>query len=322
MQTEKKNLILIGLSIVLLIIIAVTFTIDNRQKKQYAQETEQLRAEASPYEKELETLQKELEKKEAAIAYKNEQGSIIFCFQVHSREEVLRVGQLIADNQVVGNIVLDVTMEEQIIADVLQEAAAMQWNVLLTGHISEDTKQRISDCRTLIQTYGAVDSGIFLLDQDADVVQSYDWLLENGYTGFSQITSYGSTLDSGGLENGLVHMEYTPLEKYGKAFRGTVSLAMGECKAAAFLVDMSLFDSSEVNYEADVWNPVMEIMEEVCKEGSVRMVSASEAAEQTLQGMKTQEERQVEYDAFYKEKQPEVEALKSKIDEIYEKRSR
>ena len=104
----------------------------------------------------------------------------------------------------------------------------------MSGSLSEkDIWNYISESKEQIQKNRLDFSNFWYFEPGEDTEENIKLLLEKGFTGYSQITTYGKTLISGEEKNGMFYIEYVPVKQGDNKIKSTLELCKQQNNAAS-----------------------------------------------------------------------------------------
>ncbi|MCD8008024.1 MAG: hypothetical protein LUF68_03675 [Clostridiales bacterium] len=232
-RTMIRNLICAILCVLLACVLGYLLYTNHREQQAQTAAIEAVVEEAKSYEQELEELEEELAALEAAAAYTSEVASIMVWFTCSDAADLAYIADKAETWQFSPVLVLDCTMEQ---ADIKQLLSAVDdtWEIMLYAPaFSQETNEAVLSARSCLEAAGRQHTGVFLLRDDYNNESNVQLLLNDGFIGY---TSYHTKApEEGQTAEGAVYFDYSYLTSSNTTVESRLS-ALYENKSAMLVV--------------------------------------------------------------------------------------
>lgn len=164
-----------------------------------------LKQQAAPYEREIQALQSELNKRKNAISANTDTSGAIPCFKISSAEDVATVKELCAGYAFTPTILLSCSLEQESLNNIIEASAAENYDfVLYVRTMQEDTLDTMAQLQETIAKYNPAWKPAVLLHSQEDTKQNQALLAEHGYR---MLFRYNNELDDGAQDE-MLYLAY------------------------------------------------------------------------------------------------------------------
>ena len=164
-----------------------------------------LHQQAAPYEKEIREIQSELNKREKAISTNTDISGAIPCFKISSAKDIEVVKELSADYAFTPTILLDCSLDKEVLRDIVKSSAAENYEfVLFIRFMQDDTLDAAEELQEMIAEYTTAWKPIVLLRNPEDTEENRALLSQHGY---QTLFRYRTDLDDGAQDE-ILYLSY------------------------------------------------------------------------------------------------------------------
>lgn len=164
-----------------------------------------LKQQAAPYEREIQALQSELNRRKNAISANTDTSGAIPCFKISSAEDVATVKKLCAGYAFTPTILLSCSLEQESLNSIIEASAAENYDfVLYVRTMQEDTLDIMAQLQETIAQYNPAWKPAVLLHSQEDTKQNQALLAEHGYR---MLFRYNNELDDGAQDE-MLYLAY------------------------------------------------------------------------------------------------------------------
>lgn len=143
--------------------------------------------------------------------------------------------------------------------------------------------------------------------------------MEKGFTGYSQITTYGKTLISGEEKNGMFYIEYVPVKQGDNKIKSTLELCKQQNNAAAISFDMEMLSQLDEKDSTELIKEVMKMIRVQRKSKEVSVYNATQILKQNDYLKKNLQKKQKEYEKYAEKEKQKIVKLQEKADKVWER---
>ena len=273
-----------------------------------------LQAQVSPYEAEIKQLRVELEARREWAGYWSDCGMAMIGFRVVSPEDAAAVKQYALQYGCLPVIVLDASLGQNTLMEILQSLRGTGYEVVLTasGTFNEAAREQAGSLRQELGTYGLKDTGGFLLRGDDNTAANLTALAADGY---ACGIVHSATLENDTLESGLVCLNYSFIKSGQTALDTRVEQMTSTKQALLTIFDMGSVADGSLE-EADILSD-LNLIQEGVSDGTLRYCTVSEAITAVKNAESVLAARQADYEIYAAEQQARIDALQVTVDGIY-----
>lgn len=302
----------IGISVILLIVLAVLL-IDNQREAEAKKGLEiELEEKTVPYMKEISDIQNAIAVKKKELEEKGKGSLVSSAFVVSSVKEAEKVKELTAKTTMPLSIVLNDTMEVQEVREVLEILDSRSYHIILTGNsLEEEGWQKVDETRALLPELGCQDQPGFLLLIKEDGEKNLESLNERGYT---TILRYRKDLDSGKTEQNQDFFPYSVI-KEPDVTEERLDKILKKSANMFFLFHLGAIEEGLITEEEMVG--AIALIETYGREGKIQIMNFADMHEALESQLEKKETLGQEFEAYEAEQNKRIEELERAVDEIY-----
>ncbi|MCD8353599.1 MAG: CDP-glycerol glycerophosphotransferase family protein [Clostridiales bacterium] len=269
--------------------------------------------EAKPYEQEMEELEAELEALENAVSYTSDAGDLMVGFLCSDTADLNYIAEKAETYQFPPVLVLDCTMEQTELEQLLG-AVEDEWEIVLYAPaFSEDVNDAVMSVFSYLRSIERKQTGVFLLRSDYSSESNIQLLLEDGFVGY---TSYHSKApEAGQTADGAVYFDYSYLSSSGTTVEDRLA-ALYNNKSAMLVV----FETDSIGSDAlpeTYVTSLLDTMQAYTEQDDCAFSTVEKVVEE-LSGINALEsDNQAAYEEQAAVLQQKIEQLEETIDEIY-----
>ncbi|MDO4341056.1 MAG: hypothetical protein Q4C91_23770 [Eubacteriales bacterium] len=273
---------------------------------------EDLQDEVAIYEAELNEIRSNLAERRVEIGESSDCGKVLVGYCVTSKVELALVNEHEEKYGFVPVIVLDCTMDEALLTELLAGMQGKDYEVMLTGTpYSAEVLNTADSVRELLPEYGFDDDVSFLLRGADDVIENLDELYEHGYSG---LVRYDDSAKNGLTDKGVPFIAYNFISNNDQ-LSGGLDLVIQNKSAIIMVFDFNSMEDGKLS-EADMTTALDDIQKQVSDETLVYS-SAKEVLEQIRAGDDLEKVKKQEYEEYAAAQQERIDELEEKIHNIY-----
>ena len=204
-KNTKSKTFTAGVIILCAVLLAVPLWMKRQQENRRQVHMSTLKQQAAPYEREIQALQSELNKRKNAISANTDTSGAIPCFKISSAEDVATVKELCAGYAFTPTILLSCSLEQESLNSIIETSAAENYDfVLCVRTMQEDTLDTMAQLQETIAQYNPAWKPAVLLHSQEDTKQNQALLAEHGYR---MLFRYNNELDDGAQDE-MLYLAY------------------------------------------------------------------------------------------------------------------
>lgn len=310
-KNKKSKTFTVGVMILCAVLLAVPLWMKRQQENRRQVHMSTLKQQATPYEREIQALQSELNRRKNAISSNTDTSGAIPCFKISSAEDVATVKELCAGYAFTPTILLSCSLEQESLNNIIEASAAENYDfVLCVRAMQEDTLDTMAQLQETIAQYNPAWEPAVLLHTQEDTKQNHALLAEHGYR---MLFRYNSELEDGAQDE----MLYLP---YG-FIRATThtswmtDLLIDTHSSMAICFDLDGLQTNTLA-EKDITD-CLDMLDERLSAGVLEYRDAQTAFLVLAQKEGRAEQAQAEYDRYAQQQEARIEELEGIVREIY-----
>lgn len=204
-KNTKSKTFTAGVIILCAVLLAVPLWMKRQQENRRQVHMSTLKQQAAPYEREIQALQSELNRRKNAISANTDTSGAIPCFKISSAEDVATVKELCAGYAFTPTILLSCSLEQESLNSIIEASAAENYDfVLYVRTMQEDTLDTMAQLQETIAKYNPAWKPAVLLHSQEDTKQNQALLAEHGYR---MLFRYNNELDDG-TQDEMLYLAY------------------------------------------------------------------------------------------------------------------
>lgn len=204
-KNTKSKTFTVGVIILCAVLLAVPLWMKRQQENRRQVHMSTLKQQAAPYEREIQALQSELNRRKNAISANTDTSGAIPCFKISSAEDVATVKELCAGYAFTPTILLDCSLEQESLNSIIEASAAENYDfVLCVRTMQEDTLDTMAQLQETIAQYNPAWKPAVLLHSQEDTKENQALLAEHGYR---TLFRYNNELDDGAQDE-MLYLAY------------------------------------------------------------------------------------------------------------------
>lgn len=321
MNVEHKK-IFWRINTLLLIIIIGSLWMEHRKDQEYTKQIHQVEKKARVYETKIKEIKNEINMKQREINKENRRAWVLPCFVVRTTLELEQADKWIEKYKISASFIVPSDTTEEDRMNIFDEMERKYINrddidVMLSGSLSEkEVWDYILDSKYQIQENELNFSDFWCFEAGEDTEENVKLLFEKGFTGYSQITTYGKTLISGEEKNGMLYVEYVPVKQGDNKIKSTLELCKQQNNAAAISFDMKTLNQLEEKETTELIKEVMELIQ--TKSKTVSIYNASQMVKRNGYLKKKLQKKQAKYEKYVERENKKVIKLQEKSNKIWD----
>ena len=324
MNVQHKKVFWI-ISTLLLIVVVVSLWMEHKQDQKYTNRIRCLEREANNYEIQIKQIQNEMNAKQRKINRENIQAWVLPCYVVRTVSQLEQADKWIDKYKIPASFIVPSDVKEKERIKIFNRIADRYMNrkdidIMLSGSLSEkDIWNYISESKEQIQKNRLDFSNFWYFEPGEDTEENIKLLLENGFTGYSQITTYGKTLISGEEKNGMFYIEYVTVKQGDNKIKSTLELCKQQNNAAAISFDMEMLSQLDEKDSTELIKEVMKMIRVQRKSKEVSVYNATQILKQNDYLKKNLQKKQKEYEKYAEKEKQKIVKLQEKADKVWER---
>ena len=204
-KNTKSKTFTVGVIILCAVLLAVPLWMKRQQENRRQVHMSTLKQQAAPYEREIQVLQSELDKRKNAISANTDTSGAIPCFKISSAEDVATVKKLCAGYAFTPTILLSCSLEQESLNSIIEASATENYDfVLYVRTMQEDTLDTMAQLQETIAKYNPAWKPAVLLHSQEDTKENQALLAEHGYR---MLFRYNNELDDG-VQDEMLYLAY------------------------------------------------------------------------------------------------------------------
>ena len=270
-----------------------------------------LKQQAAPYEREIQAIQSELNKRKNAISANTDTSGAIPCFNISSAEDVATVKELCAGYAFTPTILLNCSLEQESLNRIIEASAAENYDfVLYVRTMQEDTLDTMAQLQETIAKYNPAWKPAVLLRRQEDTKQNQALLAEHGYR---TLFRYNNELDDGAQDEMLYLAYGFILAKTDTSW--LTDLLIDTHTNMAICFDLDGLQTNTLA-EKDITD-CLDMLDERLSAGVLEYRDVQTAFLVLAQKEGRTEQAQAEYDQYAQQQEARIEELEGIVREIY-----
>ena len=270
-----------------------------------------LKQQAAPYEREIQALQSELNKRKNAISANTDTSGAIPCFKISSAEDVATVKELCAGYAFTPTILLSCSLEQESLNSIIEASATENYDfVLYVRTMQEDTLDTMAQLQETIAKYNPAWEPAVLLRRQEDTKQNQARLAEHGYR---TLFRYNNELDDGAQDE-MLYLAYG----FIRATTDTswlTDMLIDTRTSMAICFDLDGLQTNTLA-EKDITD-CLDVLDKHLSAGVLEYRDAQTAFLVLAQKEGRTEQAQAEYDRYAQQQEARIEELEGIVREIY-----
>ena len=306
-----RNKTIIGVLFILSVLLALLFYTDYKEKQRQSAKNSELQEMVAPYEKEIQDIQSELNKRSTKSNLRSTITGIVPCFAVNSVEDMQLLKDITSGHDFTPSVALDCTVSDNEISNIVDMAQENGYSIVLAGTpFDNNVLKRAVSIKAGQSDSGIIQPQMFLLRHSDDTKDNRTLLAKNGYT---NLFLYSESLDSGNKDD-INYLPYGFVHSSESLVNVTNSVkSVHTCMLIVFEIS-DLNDNTMTEYE---FKDCLDIIDECVSSGSMEYIELADAFSEMEQKAEQNKSEAAENEEYIKEKKARIEELRKKIDDIY-----
>ena len=310
-KNKKSKTFTVGVMILCAVLLAVPLWMKRQQEHRRQAHMSTLKQQAAPYEREIQALQSELNRRKNAISANTDTSGAIPCFKISSAEDVAAVKELCAGYAFTPTILLDCSLEQESLNRIIEASAAENYDfVLCVRTMQEDTLDIMAQLQETIAQYNPAWKPAVLLHSQEDTKQNQALLAEHGYR---TLFRYNNELDDGALDE-MLYLAYGFI-RAGTDTSWLTDLLIDTHSSMAICFDLDGLQKNTLA-EKDITD-CLDALNEHLSAGVLEYRDVQTAFLVLAQKEGRAEQAQAEYDRYAQQQEARIEELEGIVREIY-----
>lgn len=310
-KNTKSKTFTAGVIILCAVLLAVPLWMKRQQENRRQVHMSTLKQQAAPYEREIQALQSELNKRKNAISANTDTSGAIPCFKISSAEDVATVKELCAGYAFTPTILLSCSLEQESLNSIIEASAAENYDfVLYVRTMQEDTLDTMAQLQETIAQYNPAWKPAVLLHSQEDTKQNQALLAEHGYR---MLFRYNNELDDGAQDE-MLYLAYG----FIRATTDTswlTDMLVDTRTSMAICFDLDGLQKNTLA-EKDITD-CLDVLNERLSAGVLEYRDVQTAFLVLAQKEGRTEQAQAEFDQYAQQQEARIEELEGIVKEIY-----
>lgn len=311
MKFWKAKTFAVGALIVCSALLIGLLWMDRQQEQRRLAQMRLLHQQAAPYEKEIREIQSELNKREKAISTNTDISGAIPCFKISSTKDIEVVKELSADYAFTPTILLDCSLEKEVLRDIVKASAAENYEfVLFIRFMQDDTLDTAEEVQKMIAEYTTAWEPIVFLRNPEDTKENRALLAQRGY---QTLFRYRTDLDDG-TQDEMLYLSYGFILATTSGSRLADTLVSAHTSMALCFDLDNLHDNTLA--EKDITD-CLNVLDEHVSEKTLEYRDADTAFLILAQKEGRTERAKAEFDRYAQQQEERMKELRDIVSEIY-----
>lgn len=310
-KNTKSKTFTAGVIILCAVLLAVPLWMKRQQENRRQVHMSTLKQQAAPYEREIQALQSELNRRKNAISANTDTSGAIPCFKISSAEDVATVKELCAGYAFTPTILLSCSLEQESLNSIIEASAAENYDfVLYVRTMQEDTLDTMAQLQETIAKYNPAWKPAVLLHSQEDTKQNQALLTEHGYR---MLFRYNNELDDGAQDE-MLYLAYG----FIRATTDTswlTDMLIDTRTSMAICFDLDGLQKNTLA-EKDITD-CLDVLDERLSAGVLEYRDAQSAFLVLAQKEGRTEQARAEFDQYAQQQEARIEELEGIVKEIY-----